>query len=149
MTAEKQRVPAPKRRGAPYGNLNGAKSGNRIHRMAFGQLPTTMHRITRYCHKYRKALEAAVDEHYGEVSLMHAHVIDAACTHEQHAGICRHLLRMKLEKMSTADVRECSKQIAAAKDARNKCVRELNLDRQPESFIDALYTSIEPEEDDE
>ena len=126
---------------APLQNLHAAKNGTRITRLIVGNLPKPLHRVQRFVLQYRRTLEDAVIEVRNEVGLIDAHVIDAACKHEQHAGVCRHLLRQKIETMSVADVRECSKQIATATDARNKAVRELQLERDESRIFDALYAS--------
>lgn len=139
----------PRKRGAPIGNRNAMTNGSRISRLSLGELPKEMSRVTRYCRDYRRALEAVIStQSDGEVNLTQAHLIDAACTHEQHAQVCRWLMRRRISKMSTADIRECSKQIAQAKDARNKAVERLGLDRDKAGdAIEALY-SIIPVDDD-
>lgn len=117
------------------------KHGARIERLALGQLPKDMARVTRYCREYRLVLEEAVRRVHGnEVGVTHAHLIDAACTHEQHAQVCRWLIRRRIKTMSTADIRECSAQIAKAKDARNKAVSKLQLDRDArQELLETLY----------
>ena len=88
------------------------------------------------------AEEQAVAEAYDDsVTLEQAHLVDAACGHEQHVQVCRWLLRERIGKMSTADVRECSRQMAAARDSRNRAVMQLKLDRDKlHDAIDALYS---------
>ena len=131
----------PGRSGPPKGNLNGAKSGTQLYRLVVGNLPAKLVRVQRYVRLYRRNLEDATMEVHNEVGMMHAHHIDAAVQHEQHCQVCRWLLRERIDKMSTADIRECSKQMASSKDARNRAVALLNLDydRAAEA-IDALYT---------
>ena len=150
MTTKTRPPKAKSKTGAPQGNRNALINGSRIQRLALGQLPKDMSRVTRYCRSYRLALEAAVASvHGGEVDLVKAHLIDAAATHEQHAQVCRWLLRQRIGKMSTSDIRECSKQIAGAKDARNRAVAALQLDRDRTADILAtLYTTHIDEDDD-
>jgi len=123
----------PGRSGAPMGNMSAVKNGTRLNRLVLGNLPKALYRVQRYAREYRRGLEAAVAEvHNGEVSLTHAHHIDAACTHEQHCQVCRWLLRERITTMSTSDIRECSKQMATSKDARNKAVSLLAIDKPPQ-----------------
>lgn len=136
------------KRGAPQGNFNSVRNGTRIVRLALGQLPPAMSRVTRYCRDYRRALEEVVaDANHGQLTMTQAHLVDAACTHEQHAKVCLWLLRQRIDKMTTADIRETSRQIAASKDARNKAIAALGLDRdRVQDAIDVLYALPAPEE---
>ena len=127
---------AKKRSGGPKkGSMNAIKNGTSLKRLVVGQLPAKMVRVQRYARQYRRELEEAVASAHGAVDLTQAHLIDAAASHEAHAAICRWLLREKLPTMSVSDIRECSKQIATAKDARNKAVIGLDLN-PPEQTID-------------
>jgi len=135
--------------GAPIGNTNGMTNGSRIHRLSLGVLPAKLSRVTRYCQEYRRGLEAVVAENNdGNVTMSQAHFIDSACTHEQHGQICRWLLRQRMETMSTSDIRECSKQMATAKDQRNRAVERLGIDRDTAAdAIEALYSIVPTEGD--
>jgi len=80
-----------------------------------------------------------------------AHHIDAAATHEQHGAVCRWLLRQRIETMATPDIIKCSQAIAQAKDARNRAMTLLGLNRNTQSDIIAtLYqpAALEEPEDD-
>lgn len=138
-----------RRRNPGVGNLNRAVHGARIMRLTVGELPRDLLRVKRTARKYRRDLEAAVAERHGEVSLVHAHEIDAAVGHEAHAAICRWLFCNRWDKMTVQDILACSKAIANAKDARNRIVRGLGLDAATGlSAIDALYSvpDITPDE---
>lgn len=138
----------PAKSGAPVGNLNATRNGARLHRLAFGELPPQFSRITRYCRAYRRALETEVLAVHGEVSFTHAHYIDSACGHEQHGAICRWLLRERLDTMATADIRECARAVAGARDSRNKAMRELGLDRDSQAnVLQALYSEGKSNDD--
>ena len=141
MKTTEKPSPLPKS-GAPFGNTNGAKNGTRMTRLILGELPPSMSRVTRYCRKYRRALEQATEAAHGDVTVAMAHLIDAACTHEQHAQVCRWLLRDRIDKMAAADILECSKQITAAKDSRNRAVKALNLDQHDKNVFDALSQPV-------
>lgn len=131
---------------APKGNLNTAKHGGQISRLTLGSLPTSMARHVRKGCKYRRELEELVLHERGEVSLADAHIIDEAATAEIHAGVCRWLLRERLQQMSPSDIARCSEQIVKAKQARNKAFRDLGLDTDDTNTIRALYTDAAPEE---
>lgn len=66
-------------------------------------------------------------------SIQDAHLVDEAATAETHGGVCRWLLRQRLETMSTTDIAKCSEQILKAKTIRNKAVEKLNIDQPPTS----------------
>jgi hypothetical protein len=118
-------------------SLNNLRNGARIIRLALGELPPCLHRVTRYCRQYRKILEVEVAQaNGGEVSLTAAHWIDCAAGHEQHLQLMRWLLRERLENMTISDVVKCSSAMASARDARNRAVAQLGLDR--DSFQDAI-----------
>lgn len=118
--------------------LNRLKNGSKMVRLSVGELPTKLSRVTRYVRKYREILETEVAEAHGEISLTQAHLIDSACGWEQALGVLRWLLREKLAVMSVADIRECVKSQATARDNRNKAVMALELDRPPANPWDAI-----------
>lgn len=122
----------PGRSGAPKGNFNALKVGSDVRRLTVGELPKTMTTIKREGRAYRRDLEAAVVKAKGEVNLTDSHLIDTAAAATIQAGICRWLLRHKIEDMNTSDVRGCSGDIVKAKERRDAAVRALALDVQPE-----------------
>ena len=128
---------------APFGNTNSLKTATRVHRLIVGTLPKKLVRVNRYVRQYRRSLEEVTAEQHGEVDVTAAHHIDCAVSHEQHSQICRWLLREKLETMATADIRECSKQLATAKDSRNRAVGLLELDTS-HNMWDALDAKALP-----
>ncbi len=115
-------------RGAPRANLNATCNGSSIARLTLGELPQTMRRQTQQARKYRRGLEALVQQAKGEVSATDAHLIDEAATAEVHASVCRWLLRTRLDKMSPTDIARCSEQILKSKTVRNRAVERLGLD---------------------
>ena len=144
MTGEKG--PGEKGRPGPLrGSMNALKTGRNINtkRLVVGELPPKMIAIKRESRKYRRTLEAEVAEVHGEISTTHAHLIDTASAATVQAGICRWLLRHRLEKMSTADIRGCSADIVKAKERRDAAVKALELERPPEDPWANLLTATE------
>jgi hypothetical protein len=132
------------KRGGQIGNTNALKNGSRIE-ITLGVLPKKMLKVTRYVRHYRRLLTEAVHKDHVP-TLTDLHLIDAACTHEQHAKVCYWLLRDRLPTMTTSDIRACSASIAQSKDARNAAVKALKLDRDIEhDVIQALYAPALPE----
>jgi hypothetical protein len=128
------------------GNLNAAKNGSKLsrRRLTVGELPKPMVAVKREGRAYRRAIEAAVLDAKGDIGLTDAHLIDTATAAVIQAGICRWLLRNKIEGMSTADVRGCSQDIVKAKERRDAAVKALGLDVKPEPMD--LHAYIEARE---
>ena len=118
----------PGRSGPKQANLNATHNGTSITRLTLGELPLTMRRQTQQARKYRRGLEALVQQAKGEVGVTDAHLIDEATTAEVHASVCRWLLRTRLDKMSPSDIARCSEQILKSKTVRNRAVERLGLD---------------------
>jgi len=119
--------------GPTKGNLNALRNGGRLEvkRLTVGELPTKMIAIKREGRKYRRDLEAEVLAIKGEISTIDSHHIDTAAAATIQAGICRWLLRHKLETMSTADIRGCTADIVKAKERRDTAVKQLELNAPP------------------
>lgn len=114
------------------GALRGsAKSRALAKRLVVGELPSTMRAVKREARAYRRNLEDAVLAVHGEVDTLASHLVDTASAATMHAGICRWLLRNRLEDMTTADIRGCSGDIIKAKQARDAAVKQLKLDAAP------------------
>ena len=88
-------------------------------------------------------MEAEVAKVHGEVSITDAHAINTATAATVHAGICRWLLREKIEKMTTADVLACSRELLRSKETRDRAVRLLDLDAGRTNILDALYSEVD------
>lgn len=125
------------------GNINRLRHGGRAsYRLILGELPRPLERVKRNARRYRRDLEAAVDERHGEISVLHAHSIDSAVAAETHCQVCRWLLNQRLDKMSVSDIVTCSREIMRAKETRDRAVRQLGLDAATgQSAIDALYST--------
>ena len=122
-------------------SFSGLRHGGKIVTLSLGELPKQLVRVTRYCRKYRRELQQAVIDVYGEVDEGAAHYVDEACAWEQHRQVCRWLLRDRLPEMKVADIRECSKAMAYAVSQRNLAVRHLELDSKAgDNVLDVLYS---------
>ena len=123
----------PGRSGPPKGNKNNLRNGNRVdfRRLTVGELPTTMIAVKREGRQYRRDIEAEVMATKGEINTLDAHLIDTAAASTIQAGVCRWLLRNKLETMNTSDIRGCTADIVRAKERRDAAIRALNLDAPP------------------
>lgn len=119
------------RSGPKPGNLNAARNGTHVarHRLTVGNLPKELLAVRREGRAYRRALESAVIEAKGLISVTDAHHIDSATAATIQAGICRHLLRTKIKEMKTTDVLNCTQAMTRAKQARDAAVKALNLDQ--------------------
>ncbi len=112
-----------------------ARTGSRIdrRRLVVGELPPKMIAVKREGRKYRRELEQAVIDAHGEISVTQSHLIDTATAATIHAGICRWILRNKVESMSAAEIMTASKNIASAKADRDRAVKQLDLDKPPQA----------------
>lgn len=108
--------------------LSALRNGTRMSRLTLGELPRELTRVKVEGRQYRRDLEHACFERHGEISIVHAHKIDAAVAHQTHAAICRWLFNHRLELMSVTDIVKCSANMANAREARNRAINELDLE---------------------
>ena len=102
-----------------------------LNRLTVGELPSEMIAVQREGRRYRRGLEVSVVEKKGEISVTDAHHIDTAAAATIQAGICRWLLRHRVNDMSTADIRGSTADIVKAKERRDAAVKALNLNAPP------------------
>jgi hypothetical protein len=119
--------------GNQHGNKNALRNASRLNvkRLIVGELPRTMIAVKREGCAYRRELEAEVLHAKGQINTTDAHLIDTAAAATIQAGICRWLLRHKVETMSTSDIRGCTADIVKAKERRDAAVKALQLDAAP------------------
>ena len=143
---------------APPGNTNGLKHGGRSRRLrahlTIGHLGKSFRRAVDNAQEYRRHLEEQTFAVHGEIGTVRAHLIDAACGLELHGGVCRWIMRKKLNDMSPTDVANVSAQLARSRVERNRTVIALKLDQTDQSLWDtleaapvALQAPPDPEED--
>jgi hypothetical protein len=120
-------------------NRNALQSG----RFAFitsGSLPRGCSYVSRLLRGFRGALEKAVRDVHGEVSIAHALLIQTASRHEGTSILCQRWLRQRLDALTDADRLLYLRQIAQSSDARDRCVKQLGLDRvDAHRVINVLY----------
>ncbi len=129
-------VKTAKRKGPPPGHFNSLKTGARIERLTIGELPKSMHSIRVEGRVYRRGLEAVVREQHGGINTTQAHSIHTAATAVQVQGICRWLLRTKLDQMKPGEVLSCADALLRACERRDRALKELKLDREKRATLD-------------
>ncbi|MGE0760613.1 MAG: hypothetical protein AB7O38_26615 [Pirellulaceae bacterium] len=126
--------------GAPAGNGNAVRHG-----LTAGTLPKGAAYIARSTGQFRTALEGAIVERKGEISLHDAAVIQTAIRWERHALLVQRWLRRELADLSPDQRLAFSRDVARASAERDKCLKILGLDRDARSDIfDALYSETLP-----
>lgn len=147
--------------GPKPGNLNALRNGSKLNanRLVVGELPGTMVSVKREGRKYRTELEAATLHEKGTIDLVDAHHIDTATAATVQAGVCRWLLRNRLEtkddegkvvaRMSISDIRGCQADIVKAKQQRDRAVEALHLDVESAPWETAFNGDIQDEDEDE
>ena len=128
--------------GAPEGNLNRLSNGSRVRRLTVGELPNEMIAVKREGRKYRRDLEALVLATKDEINATDAHLIDTATAATVQAGVCRWLMRNKIQTMSVSDIRGTQADIVKAKERRDAAVKALQLDKKPEPMTLDQYLII-------
>lgn len=128
----------PGRSGPKRGNVNALKTGTKVSktRLVVGELPSALISVKREGRAYRRNLEAAVMNAKGltgvnQIGTLDAHLIDTASAATIAAGICRWVLRHKVEAMKGTEILACSREIVKCKQARDAAVRALDLDAPP------------------
>ena len=113
-------------------------------RLTLGNMPSCLNIVQSQCRAYRRRLEDLVMEARGTITNMDHHMIDEATQGEMHGGVCRYLLRTRIETMNASDIARCSEQIVKSKQARNKAVKQLKLDVDTtKDLIIGLYSGQE------
>jgi hypothetical protein len=103
-----------------------------------GHLGKTFRRARDNATEYRRFLEAETMTAHGEIGVVRAHLIDAAAGFELHGGVCRWIIRNRLDKMSPLDVANVSAQLAKCRVERNRAVMALGLDTETDTAFDLL-----------
>ena len=137
------------RSGPRRGNVNAIRNGAGISRtrLVVGELPKELLSVRREGRTYRRKLETAVLEAKGDINILDAHLIDTASAATIAGGICRWVLRHKLDGMKGSDLLACSREIIKAKQARDAAVKALDLNAPPPNPWEAI--DVQSEESDE
>jgi hypothetical protein len=123
------------------GNSNHLKHG-----LTAGKLPSGCSAIAKSGKKLRTALEGATLASKGQVSVTSASSINVALRAEVTARLCQRWLNMNEGTMSHADRISYAKLFLSASESRDKAIRSLNLDAEPDAWATLQATFAEPVE---
>lgn len=131
--------------GAQSGNANAYKHGLRA---SVSKFPKAAKSDERKVYTLRNTIQEAVATQYGEISVMHAALIQSAVRHETRAILAaRWLRRDENEKLPLNDRLQLLATISSATDARDKCLKALGLLAAPKPVDSDFWSSLdEPEE---
>ncbi len=121
--------------GAPAGNRNATRSGRRAWETV-KRLPKSCGAIRQQLYAERDDIELSVGRQHGEVSLYHAALIQSAVRHSGRAQLLERWLRVE-EGLSLNERLAVLKEIGAASDSRDKCLKLLGLDVAHDATRDA------------
>lgn len=132
--------------GAPKGNANAIHHGL----LTAGALPAGAGYVGVITAKLRDAIERAVIDQKGELSLHDAATAQSALRWERHSLLCQRWLRREFDSMSLDQRLAFSRDAARASAERDKCLRALGLDNdRREGLFDSLYAQVHAVEVDE
>lgn len=118
-------TPAQQKRGAQPANQNALKHGLR----SAGSLPAGCGWVTTLVTEIRGVLEDAITERDGVVNDYQRCLIQTSCRWEQHALLAQRWLRENYSKLDHSDRLAYSREIAKASAERDKCLKELELNK--------------------
>lgn len=121
------------------GNRNALVHGKYAY-LAVGRLPPGASYIRRLLGAFQRATEAAVVEAHGEIPLTKAALIQSAVRHEGRAQLLTRWLRES--DLSLAERLAVLKEIGGATDARDRCLKLLDLDRQDAHDPATIYAEL-------
>jgi hypothetical protein len=130
---------APPERTTLARTSDGRTERKRLTRLALGELPADMRGAGRTATRLRLALEAAVIDRHGSITLSQACLISTAARWERHGAVSGWLLRQHAESMTHDQRLTYSREIARASAERDKAIERLRLERDP---LASLYGPI-------
>ena len=93
------------------------------------------------------ALETAVMDRKGEISLFDAGLVQTAMRWERHALLAQRWLKKEAANMTHSDRLAFSREVARASESRDRALKELGLARTSHDRVIAdLYANSEPED---
>jgi hypothetical protein len=111
------------------------------HGMSGNKLPAGASYVEKRVNGLRRHLEAMVLELKGTISIVDAAAIQGALRWERHGALAAHWLRKMIDKLSPSDRLRFSEAMAVAGDKRDRCIKELGLDRNTEDdLLGDLYS---------
>jgi hypothetical protein len=131
---------------APKNNQNATRHGLRSE---LNRLPPGCGRVQKQRDELRRFLEAAVLERTESIDVYAATTIQTACRWAAHAALAARWLRAECGSMTPEQRLAYSREVCRASSERDRCIRDLGLDKQPDPFA-GLYapwpTPVEPPE---
>lgn len=126
--------------GPPKRNWNAASHYLTSDRsLVLGRLPRGCEYIIGLCRGVKTHLERAVIDVRGDITLSDAMLIQTAVRWERHAQLAQRWLRRESENMSVDQRLQYSREVARASAERDKCVKQLRIERDTADTIAALY----------
>lgn len=116
-------TPVLSKGGAPLRNDNAMRHGLRA-----GKLPHGCGWIMTLCNQFRRALESAVIEQRGELTLTDSMFVNSATKWERHGHLTLRWLRFNVDELNHDQKLAYSREVARASTERDKCIKSLNLD---------------------
>lgn len=132
------------KRGAPQGNRNAMKSGLRSI-LTTGRYPRGATYVARLVAGLRSELEIAILSLRPSAEVHEAALCQSAARHEARALLLQRMLRDKQDELTTDQKLSILRDMSAATDARDRCIKQLNLDPRQQSAGDYL-DMLTPEE---
>jgi hypothetical protein len=119
--------------GAPKRNRNAMRHGLRCSR-----LPPSCEHIRRTLGTLRRALEQSVLDRLGRLGVAQAGPISSACRHERRCSLLERRLRLEgVDGIPTERLILVLREISNATDSRDRCIKALGLDPEPEPTTEA------------
>lgn len=140
--------------GAPIGNTNRLMHGLHSHRLVLGKLTRrklagetdaerqsrrSLAKVEQQAAQFRAALEQAVTEVHGSISLTMACLVNTAARWERHAMLALRWLRERHDALDDAQRLAYSKSIAEASERRDRAITNLKLGIDAVNTIDAAF----------
>jgi hypothetical protein len=88
---------------------------------------------------FRRAAEAAIIEKHGQLAFSHGVLLQTACEHFAHGLRVRRWLRLGWDGFNTDQRLAYSREIGLALDRRDKVLKQLDLDQNPNDPASTLY----------
>lgn len=130
------------RRGGPNNLRHGLRS------LAIGNVPKGSTWIKSLVSQFRRLLERTVLDQHGVLDVYRRCLIQSACRWEQHGLLAQRWSRTSFESLTHDQRLATSREIARASSERDKCLRELGLDKYGvQDAITLLYKAAEREDD--
>jgi hypothetical protein len=110
----------------------GRQVSNQRHGLRGAALPRGCGHIRKSVDTFRRAIEAALLDQYGEIDLYRASLVNSAYRHERTAALCERWIRTEQDALDPSQRLAYLKQINDATDRRDKCLERLGLDKSTE-----------------